>query len=271
LLAETDPPKTAAEFFRQKGSDPNFAEVMKSGALLRGKSSSRGVKGSQILVQQDLLKTGPNAGRPIAEAIRIHTIANSVIRRPAFVNWSRWYQEDRNTQVFRLFRGEENVHNDRPKAARIEAYSELSWGPGPWHEWVGTYTIIKPHGAAIFQVMNSENEWAVHLNMNDNGDVTLNRRKGKDEVIARDMVGKPFHIKVRDNGNDFEVYLNGELKGRGEYARPKGLTGFRWGMYLGAHDVKHDAMIFVTGASIDPPADPPASKKGGRNIKSPVR
>jgi hypothetical protein len=63
------------------------------------------------------------------------------------------------------------------------------------------------------------------------------------------MTGKSFDLKVRDNGHDYEVYLNGEKVGAGYYDRPEGQTTFRWGMYLGDKPVRHDAMIFVTGAA----------------------
>jgi hypothetical protein len=128
----------------------------------------------------------------------------------------------------------------------------LKWKRGAWQEWVGTYTIIKPHNAAIFQAKNNVNDWSVQLNMRSNGDVLLNHRRGKDKVIARNMMGKPFHVRVRDNGHDYEVWLNGVKQGGGSYARPAGDTSFRWGMYLGAADVRNDAMIFVTGAGINP-------------------
>lgn len=65
------------------------------------------------------------------------------------------------------------------------------------------------------------------------------------------MAGKPFYIRVRDNGKDYEVYLDGNKVGEGFYARPEGTTGFRWGMYLGKSAVNDDAMIFVSGATID--------------------
>jgi hypothetical protein len=42
------------------------------------------------------------------------------------------------------------------------------------------------------------------------------------------------------------------MVGSGSDARPTGATGFCWGMYLGEHAVRHDAMIFVTGATVDP-------------------
>ncbi len=228
-----------------------FEEVLKSGKLPKGSNSREGVTGSKISVNHKLVELTREAKRPIPKDIKIHTLGNSAIPRRDFGKWSRWYQEDGSTQVFRLFKGEVNVRNTRELAARVEAFSELDWKRGPWHEWSGFYTIIKPHGAAIFQAKNNVNDWSVQLNMNDNGDVTLNRRRGKDEVIAKNMTGKPFHIRVRDNGHDYEVYLEGAKVGVGSYARPEGTTGFRWGMYLGGNEVKHDAMIFVSGATVD--------------------
>lgn len=243
---------SADRFYTQRGDDPAFQQILESGELPRGRNSRGGVEGSTIRVEHDLLDTGPNADREIPDAIRIHTLGNSFIPRSGFPNWSRWYQEDRNTQIFRLFEGEENVRNSRKLAARIEAFSELEWTRGGWHEWVGTYTIIKPHPSAIFQVKNTENDWAMQLNMNSSGDVHLNHRRGKSRTLARNLVGKPFHVRIRDNGHDYEVYFNGEMKGEGSWARPKGKTRFRWGMYLGANELRHDAMIFVTGAGSDP-------------------
>jgi hypothetical protein len=240
------------DFYTQRGTDEEFSEIMKSGDLKKGSNTNDGLKGSRISVNGALLKDGPNARRRIPDDINIHTLANSSIPRRDFAKWSRWYQEDGNTQVFRLFKGEVNVRNTRENAARVEAFGTTGWKEGEWHEWVGTYTIIKPHGAAIFQAKNNENDWSVQLNMNDKGDVSLNHRRGTDKVIATDMAGKPFHIRVRDNGLDYEVFLNGKSVGKGSYARPKGVTNFRWGMYLGSNEVKHDAMIFVTGAEIDP-------------------
>lgn len=240
------------DFFTQSGEDVTFAEVMKSGDLPRGRNSKKGFGGSRVKVNHDRLRGGPNARRMIPKDIFLHTLGNSLIPRRDFPNWSRWYQEDGNTQVFRLFEGETNVRNSRPFAARIEAFSEVSWKEGDWHEWVGTFAIIKPHRMIIFQARNEVNDWSVQLNTDDDGDVILNRRVGEDEVIARNMVGKPFHVRVRDNGLDYEVFLNGRKVGDGSYERPEGYTNFRWGLYRGSRAMTHDAMILVTGAAIDP-------------------
>lgn len=253
-VLQTDLPAASPEdFYTRKGSDPSFAEVMKSGELPRGRNSRNGFTGSKIEVNQDLLKDYPSTSRRVIEDIMIHTLGSSMIRRGDFPKWSRWYQEDGNTQIFRLFKGEENVRNSRKLAARIEAFSAFKWKKGDgWQEWVGTYTIIKPHGCSIFQAKNPHNDWSVMINMNDNGDVSLNHRRGDDKVMARGMTGKPFQLRIRENGHDYEVYFNGRKEGEGSYARPEGETNFRWGMYLGAKEVRHDAMILVTGAAINP-------------------
>lgn len=241
----------SAPLYTQTGTDLTFAELMKRGKLPEGHNSKEGVTGSKIKVDNRQVETTPAAKRPFAKDIKIHTLGNSAIPRADFEKWSRWYQEDGSTQVFRLFKGEVNVRNGRENAARIEAFSELHWKRGAWHQWSGTYTIIKPHGAAIFQAKNNENDWSVQINMNDRGDVILNHRRAADVVIAKGMTGKPFHIRVRDNGHDYEVYLDGRKVGEGFYERPTGDTSFRWGMYLGGNEVKSDAMIFVSGATID--------------------
>jgi hypothetical protein len=181
------------------------------------------------------------------------------VPRADFPKWTRWYQEDGNTQVFRLFKGEENVRNDRELAARIEAFSpNARWLPksGVWREWVGHYTISKaagcssPHNCAILQAKGNEiDQWSVMLNLDAAGNVWLNRRRGEDFIIAKNMVGKSFDVRVRDNGLDYQVYVNGVLQGSGRWERTQEI-GFRWGLYVGESELKDDVMIFVTGAAM---------------------
>ncbi len=236
--------------YRRVGEDPTFEELLAQGRFPLGKNSNAGVTGSKIEVDAARIGRGGKRASSIPAAICIHTLCHSSIQRKDFSKWTRWYQEDGGTQVFRLFKGEHNVRNARKGAARIEAFSRLTWTQGPWHEWRGTFTIVQPHVCSIFQVKNQLNDWAVMINLSDSGDITLNhRRHGKDVVIARAMTGKSFDLKVRDNGRDYEVFFDGRKVGEGFYERPAGQTGFRWGMYDGT--VKHDAMIFVTGAAFE--------------------
>ena len=248
-LAQCEP------LYTQVGTDPTFAEIMSKGMLKQGEKSTVGVTGSIIRINKRLVDVGPDAHHPIARDILLHTLGNSAIKRKDFSKWSRWYQEDGNVQIFRLFQGECNERNRRPLAARVETYSGLHWQNGTWHEWSGTYTIIKPGGACIFQLFNNKSIWIVHLNMNFKGDVILDHRPNhiigpRSEILATNMIGKPFFVRVRDNGLDYEVYLDQKRVDSGAFPRPQGSKNtFRWGMYVGEHPINHEMMIFVTGAA----------------------
>ena len=247
LAAPGTPP-----LFTQTGSDLPFKDLKSRGRLTREQAGAAGVGGSRIRVNREAVEAMPEAKRRIEPEIKLHTLLNSAVPRKDFGRWSRWYQEDGHTQVFRLFRDEVNLHGSRALAARVEAFSEVQWdaSEGAWHEWNGVVTAINPVGMNL-QVKNSENDWAVAVSVGSNGDVRLNHRRGEDRVVARNMIGRPFLLRVRDNGVDYEVYLDGTRAGDGRFPRPKGKTTFRWGMYVGANEVRQDAMIFFSGVTVD--------------------
>lgn len=241
-----------ATLYTQTGTDATWQQLLASNAIPIGTTSTAGVTGSVINVNNTLVEVGPNKANPIISNLRLHTLGNPSVMRGSFSKWSRWYQEDGTTQVFRLFKDEVNVQNDRVNAARIESFNpDIDWAAGDgWFKWQGTYTIIKPLGAAIFQAKNSDNDWSVMINTSGNGDVTLNHRRGTDEVLATNMVGRPFDITVYDNGTNYAVYMDDQYAGYGAFDRPTGVSEFRWGMYVGDSVPAKDAMLFVTGAKI---------------------
>lgn len=74
------------------------------------------------------------------------------------------------------------------------------------------------------------------------------------------MTGKSLSIKVRANGDVYEVFQKSPLdetwslvtKGSYHQAEDNKIS-FRWGMYCGSKagmSIKKNAMLFVTGASI---------------------
>ena len=116
--------------YTRQGSDPSWSSILEEKQIPTGANSSAGITGSIIDVNNEGVEKGPHASRPIESEINIHTLGNSLIPRRDFHKWSRWYQEDGNTQVFRLFDGEHNVRNTRANAARIEAFSKKRWDRG---------------------------------------------------------------------------------------------------------------------------------------------
>ncbi len=172
--------------------------------------------------------------------------------------------------MFRLFKGEQNVRGgtgEKGSPGRIEAFSRsLAVAPGTWREWEGTYTVIHPVGACIFQLMHEGSLWPIHIDMTDKGEIHFFRRRPvpgmeREISLAKDMVGKSISIRVRANGQEFEVYQKDPLdsgpwklvtKGTGPKAEGHKIQ-FRWGMYCGSkkgQTVPNDALLFVTGVTI---------------------
>jgi hypothetical protein len=264
--------QAAEPLYTQEGSDPSFADVLKSDGVKVGESFSKGpVLGSRIRVNRELLEKQTGKFGPIPKDIGIHTeVCGDSIGRKEFAKWTRWYQEDQDVQVFRLFKGEQNVRGGTGKdgsPGRIEAHSKtLVVAPGNWNEWEGTYTVIKPLNACIFQLMHEGSLWPMHIDMTAEGEIHFLRRRnvpGSERTIslAKDMVGKSISIKVRANGTQYEVYQKAPLddgpwklvtKGTGPKADDNKIQ-FRWGMYAGSKKgevIKNDALLFVTGVKI---------------------
>lgn len=256
----------------QEGTDPSFADLVERGIIAPGVSFSQGpVVGSRIRVKLALLEQQVGKPGPIPKDIGLHTeVCGDNIRRKDFDRWTRWYQEDGNVQVFRLFKGEQNVRGgagEKGSPGRIEAFAHsLTVAPGTWREWEGTYTIVEPIGACIFQLFHQGSLWPMHIDMTEKGEVHFLRRRPAPDMerqisLAKDMVGKSISIKVRANGQDYEVYQKAPLdngpwklvtKGAGPKAEDNKIQ-FRWGMYCGSKkglSVPKDAMLFVTGVEI---------------------
>jgi len=133
-FAEPNAENDTTELYEQIGTDPTFQELLEQRAFPIGRNSNEGVTGSKIVVNKEVVERGENAKNHIPQDIAIHTLCNSIIPRKDFAKWTRWYQEDGNSQIFRLFKDEHNVRNAREGAARVEAFSRLKWKHGEWHD-----------------------------------------------------------------------------------------------------------------------------------------
>jgi hypothetical protein len=226
------------------------------------------VLGSNITVNHALLGKQTGKTAEFTKNIGLHTQGSGGINRKDFPKWTRWYQEDGNTQVFRLFAGEQNIRSGNGNdgsPGRVEVYSKaITVAPGVWHEWEAVYTVVKPVGANIFQLFHEGYLWAFHIRTNDDGTIYFHRRRkieGLEDriILAEHTPGKSIAIKVRANGESYEVFKKNpvgggdwELVTKGTYAKAlENKISFRWGMYCGSkkgQSVTKDAMLFVTGA-----------------------
>ena len=111
LSVRPSPAVDVTTLYTQTGTDATWQQLLDSNAIPIGTTSTAGVTGSLINVNNSLVEVGPNKGNAIISNLRLHTLGNSSVARSSFSKWSRWYQEDGNTQVFRLFKDEVNVQN----------------------------------------------------------------------------------------------------------------------------------------------------------------
>jgi hypothetical protein len=258
------------------GANPSFQELIDQGKVEVGSKEGGSIPGTKIKVNHQLLESGMDEVNGTEKPDSIHTHVKSGIPRKQFDQWSRWYQEDGNTQIFRLFKGEQSVRSlNNIKAGRIEAVKTVRLpAPGTWVEWQGTYTIIKPGGGCIFQIMVGKDPesgegglWPVHLGMSREGSIVMTRRrpKGKEKkevVVAKDVIGKSVTMKVRFDGKSkYDAYrkIHGQdddfvFVGAGSYTENHSdKVGFRWGIYQGSKpgsSIREDCLLFVTGVKI---------------------
>ena len=258
------------QIYDENITEPTWDEVLASGALEPlGTNTTRGVKGTTIDLNNGLIESGPYGNVPIeseARQMRIHTVGNATILPTDFHKWSRWYQEDGNTQIFRLYKGEHNVRNSRNNAARVEAFSPAyRWlpEPGVWREFGARFTILKSagcvgfHHCSIFQAKgNNDDHWSVMLRVDENANLWFHPRRGSGiennenrVLLFENILGRPFDVKVRDNGFDYEMYIDDQRVGTGQWPRT-GEIGFRWGIYVGESEVADDIMVLVTGVTM---------------------
>lgn len=268
----------AEPLYTQEGTDPSFAAIQENSGVKVGERFNKGgAPGSLIRVNHDMLGKQVGKPGPIPQDIGLHTEFSGGIKRKDFGKWTRWYQENGNVQVFRLFKGEQNIRGGEAKdgsPGRVEVYAgALTVTPGAWREFEGTYTVIHPVGANIFQLFHNGKTdkgdailWPFHIRMSDKGDIYFARRRDvpgmeKKIIMAENMVGKSLSIKVRANGKDYEVYQKSPLAAdewklvtKGSYIKAEdNKISFRWGMYCGSkkgQSIANDALMFVTGATI---------------------
>jgi hypothetical protein len=248
----------AQTLYTQTGTDKLWANIIRDREIPIGVNSETGIKGSKIDVRNDLVEGGLYASYGIVQEIAIHTVGNGTVNREDFPKWTRWYQEDGKTQVFRLNIGEYNTRNDREGAPRIEAESKLTWehSENKWHEWVARITVVKAQEVNLFQIFADPEggrgaTGLMMIGLKANGDIYWNKRDGMTyRTITTKMQGKSIDIKVRDNGLKYELFVNGVLFETQNTPTRVSKSHFRWGMY--SHDnMTGDALVFFSHAQID--------------------
>ena len=243
--------------------NPPWAQILPS---LNVASNDPGpVNGSVLSVVNSLTETGFYGARPLSVGTRrIHVCCNS--SSSSFTGFTRWYQQDGNTEVFRLFVNDENTSSTRANAARCESFTLDRWmlPDNVTYEWTGHYTIARrQQGYAIFQVKNDADDWAVQLNISGSGTLVVNNRRNATDVTVRnpdgsvrDFDGQGFDARIQDDGRRYKVWIDGEVLADNYFDRTNvagNENNFRWGKYMGDNKLvapSDVSVIMVSGAQV---------------------
>lgn len=251
--------------YQQEGEDKTWEALLKTDDLKPlGTFTRHGSLGAKVDINNAIVEQGVYANTPIdakKRNMRLHTLGHASLRSSDFKNWSRWYQEDGKTQIFRLFKGEENTSNKRKNAARVETFipSQSSLPKaGVVREFGARFTVLKsggcvaPHFCSLFQAKgNNVDHWSVMLRVDSKGALWFYPRESlaNRKLISPNAIGRPFDMKVLDDGLDYEMFIDGQSVGTGQWKRTQKI-GFRWGIYVGRSDVPDDVIVLVTGAQM---------------------
>ena len=205
-----------------------------------------------------------NVGNNIPSDIRLHNIFSSNIARSNFSDTSRWYREEGEVQRFQLFEGDQNQRTGilRPRIEAFAPGARFKRGSG-WHEFSANYYLADWDEAqryALFQIKtNDASNFIIQVLLDDSRRLEIARRSKGSVTIMNDAYRKPFNLRVRSNGERFEVYLNCERVLAEAYPQPSLVNNntentFRWGLYRQQQDDdKHDGTttLYVTGPKLN--------------------
>lgn len=252
-------------------------------ALVRDvRSGAINTRGTRVSVNNsDFEVTSTGQRSVIADSeIRWHNPFGNNFRDPGF---SRWYQKDGNTQVFRIFPGDENFVGDRVGAGRIEAFVDnpltTLGNDGQTVTFSARFHVAQHNSSREVLIYQSKGRdvndnyrrdggqrvpaWAVALFVERDGDIVLIERRDSRlglNNVRRDTgfnVGQSFNLRVVDDGFRYRASINGKLTASGTWERGTTPTVQRWGAYVqgGTNGIltgrnSNPFVLYVSGARV---------------------
>lgn len=197
-------------------------------------------------------------------------------------NSTRWYQEDGNTQIFRVFPGDQNWVGSRQGAARSEAFIgnrnlQTIVGDGFKTRFSARFNVAKHNGSNEVMLFQSKGAatntsgsgrrvpaWGVALFVQKDGDIVVKNRSNLSQPLDTGFdVGDSFDFEVEDNGKNYTVFINGRRFTSGTWDRGNTPTTARWGAYVqrdgsrdGVLQGSQEQVVYVSGVRVTRSADP---------------
>lgn len=274
-----------------KSSDPAFSSIVEGVARADNRTAQRNLaravmsgaidsRGTRVTVPNARLeRTGTGRQSPMPDRdLRWHNPLGGVYQNPIS---SRWYQRDGNTQVFRVFPGDENWSSARVGAARSEAFAPQITTvetDGKTLTFSARFHVASHNGSREVMLFQSKGRdrntlfreqgaleypaWSIALFVQPDGRVVLrprNPRGGKGTPIQTGFgVGQSFNLRVVDDGLNYRAFINNKLLASGQWKRGDTPTVARWGAYIQQGpgvgvlegSLREPQVVFVSGARV---------------------
>jgi hypothetical protein len=228
-------------------------------------------RGTRVNVNNsDVERTGTGTRSVISNSkLRWHNPFSSSFDNPTS---SRWYQKDGNTQVFRVFPGDENMSSARVGAGRSEAYAPnlgIRVSDNKTMTFSARYRVHAHNGSKDVKIFQSkataaggfDPAWGPALWVEADGDVVIvKRRQRKSDWVRIDTgkdVGDSFNFRVTDDGLNYKVFIDNVKMADDSWDRGNLKSVARWGAYVqgGSNGVleglvSDPQIIFISGARV---------------------
>lgn len=273
------PPASAegkVEIFTLSGPpDPTFEELLKTHQVIgkHGKpelSTTKPILGTTVHVNHQFLEQGMGKvhdPRKI-EKLNIMFPMHGVKPKEAAKKYTRWYQVDGNTQIFRMFK--HDIQDNLKSEPRDEVFTPNYSTKNRIIVWEGSYCNPDKWGGGIaFQlggVPPVNGHGYPFISMGVGEEYQINHRYAfqkpwsgeKNHILMKDAKGKNFPMRFRYDGHYYEISTktpDGQYKvlDGGTLPSSSNKAGFRWGCYVGHKSetgVTGNKLIFVTGAHV---------------------
>ena len=238
-------------------------------------------KGTAINITNSTYETGEGAG-DVTTNLTFHHPFHKSMTTGSIGKFTRWYQVDGKTQIFRIFKDDQDYTSGSNGAkGRIEAFANASDSTvratstldnqTEKFTFTARYHIISYNPSKkikIFQAKArsvsglSDPAWGPSINILEDGNVEYEGRSYK-KVNVTSLYNtngtfrvRSFDVKIEDDGVDYKMYYNGNLRIHGAWSRKDRDTVARWGMYLQANNGPGilsgdpEAIIYVSGAKV---------------------
>ncbi len=283
------------------GPDPTFEELLKTHQVI-GKngqpelSATKPILGSTVHVNHQFLEQGLGQVANPGKFERLHikmAVRAAGGAKGAAKNYTRWYQVDGNTQIFRMFNHDKE--QSLKVGCRVEVYTHPFSVKNRVVVWEGSYCVPDTgptwqgkgwNGGIAFQIGNLgeiKSGSYPYFSMRAGEEYECNHRfpfqkswsGEKTHTLLKNGREKNFPMRFRYDGHYYEISTRNpdgtyKVLDGGSLPTVTNEVSFRWGCYVGHKSetgVTGNKLIFVTGAkvyieegaTITPPAWVPAS------------